>query len=222
MGLFDIFTGGTMKRAAKANMKRADTVNTENQGYLDSSLASGTDYLNKAISGYQPLYDAGNKSLAGYDMYANALGLNGQSGTDAAKSAFQAGPGYQWNVDQALDQTNRRANASGMQMSGNTLAALQDRASNLADQSYQGWLGNLGSYNQQGQAMLAQGATGQAQGYGNLATLGNTTAAQKVASNNNYLSAANGANTQYGQAGMAGAANALNFGLNLGNLYTKL
>ena len=47
-------------------------------------------------------------------MSANALGLNGPAGNAAATAAFQAGPGYQFALEQGLEGINRTANAAGM------------------------------------------------------------------------------------------------------------
>ena len=68
---------------------------------------------------------------------ADALGLNGQAGNAAATAAFQSGPGYQYQVQQALNGVLRNASATGALGSGNTLAALQNTGNNLANQNWQ-------------------------------------------------------------------------------------
>ena len=97
--------------------------------------------------------------MQGYDMYSNSLGLNGQAGRDAALGAFQAGPGYQWNVDQATDQAARAANKLGMTYSGNTIDAQTRLAQNLANQEWGNWQKNLQGFQGAAQNAVA-GQTG--------------------------------------------------------------
>ena len=88
-------------------------------------------------------------------MYANALGLGGAAGHDAATGAFQAGPGYDYAVKQGLQGIMRNASSLGNIASGNTAMALQDRGNQLANQEYGGWLDRLSGYDP-----LAMGVAG--------------------------------------------------------------
>ncbi|WP_262268617.1 hypothetical protein [Microvirga yunnanensis] len=65
-------------------------------------------------------------------------------------AAFRAGPGYQYQVDQATDAVARKASALGMLGSGNTAAAISDRAGHMADQEYDRYLGRLDGLNRLG------------------------------------------------------------------------
>ncbi len=131
---------------------------------LGQYYGQGAGALQQAAAGYQPLVDRG---LQGYDMYMNALGLNGAAGRDAALGAFQTGPGYQWNVDQATEQAQRAANRLGMAYSGNTVDATTRLASNLANQEYGSWLQGLQGF----QGASQNAVTGQAGALNNLAQL---------------------------------------------------
>lgn len=124
----------------------------------------GADALRQGVNAYQPLVD---QNMAGFGMYQNALGLNGKEGNAAATNAFQAGPGYQWNVDQATDQAARAANRLGMTYSGNTVDAQTRLASNLANQEYGNWVNRLSGFQSGAQNAVA----GQAGVLGNLAQL---------------------------------------------------
>jgi hypothetical protein len=104
-------------------------------GYRD---AKG-DYRN-AIDLLNPYAETGGKA---FQSYADASGVNGQEGHDRAVANFRAGPGYQWQVDQATDAVARKSSALGALGSGNTMVAIQDRANNLADQEYDDHLGRL-------------------------------------------------------------------------------
>lgn len=89
---------------------------------------------------FQPYATTGG---AAFGQAADAAGVNGPEGSDRATSAFRASPGYQYRVDQALDQVARKASATGALASGNTLTALQDRAGNEADQEFGTYYGRL-------------------------------------------------------------------------------
>jgi hypothetical protein len=108
----------------------------------------------------------------GFNMLANSTGLNGPEGNQAAVGAFQAGPGYKWQTDQALEGILRKQGAMGMALGGNTLTALSDRAGQMANQEYNNWrqalqgIANTGYNATNAQAGLARGQGDLATGYG--------------------------------------------------------
>lgn len=143
MGIFDIFTGDSAREAAEANQARLGASRTAGLGYLDAGRTGALDSLTAAGDVYRPLM---SKYGAATSLGLDALGVNGPEGNARATNAFQAGPGYNWMVDQSLEGVARKANALGMGAGGNTLAALSDRAGNLANQEYGSWLDRLGGY----------------------------------------------------------------------------
>ena len=137
----------------------AEAMQRMGQGF---DRATGT--LQGAAAGYDPLIEQG---MRGYNMLGNALGLGGAEGTAAAQGAFQEGPGYQWQVDQATQAAQRAANRTGGLYGGNTLDAVTRVGSNLANQEYGNWIRNLQPY--QGAATAAVG--GKAGVLGNLSQM---------------------------------------------------
>lgn len=123
------------------------------QNALTSGYNTGRTSLASIGDLYQPFYDSGKSASA---MYTNALGLNGAAGNKAATDAFQASPGYEWQVNQATDAALRKANASGLGASGNTLASLATLGQGLANQEWGGYLDRLSGQ----QAVGMQAATG--------------------------------------------------------------
>lgn len=107
---------------------------------LDSGYKGARQDYTRASERYQPYADTGLKALSGL---SDATGVNGQEGHDRAVAAFRAGPGYDWQVDQATDAVARKASSLGVLGSGNTMAAITDRASHLADQEYDDYLDRL-------------------------------------------------------------------------------
>lgn len=127
-------------------------------------------YLGQATSAYQPLVSAGQNSLG---AYYDAIGANGADGSTRAASAFQAAPGYQYALDQALGSVQRTAAARGGLAGGNATADILKTATGLADQGYQQYVDNLkggvGTYTT-GVQGLSSGLTNQgnaSQSYGN-------------------------------------------------------
>lgn len=147
-------------------------------------------------------------------MALDALGVNGAAGNANAVNAFRADPGYQYRVSQALDQTQRAAAASGQSIGGNTLAALSDRAGNMADQGYQTWLSNLQGY----VSPELQATGGQASAYGAQAPIYTGTAANIANLGTNTANGIANQNTQAANAQMQGSGNLWNFGLNAAKL----
>src|SRR5882672_8373199 len=167
MGLFDAFTGKSAEDAAAKNAALYQQYGTQANQYLDTGLANQLPNLDSAISAYTPLSNLGAKYGAGTDMYMNSLGLNGAGGNANAVGAFQASPGYNWQRDQAIEATARNANRFGA--GGNELAAVTDRANNLANQEYGNWQNRLAGFVNPQLAATSGAATGRAAGYGNIA-----------------------------------------------------
>jgi hypothetical protein len=123
----------------------------------------------RAADLYNPYATTGAQ---GFNMLANSTGLNGPEGNQAAVGAFQAGPGYKWQTDQALEGILRKQGAMGMALGGNTLTALSDRAGQMANQEYNNWrqalqgIANTGYNATNAQAGLARGQGDLATGYG--------------------------------------------------------
>ena len=147
--------------------------------YALQGLQGGMDYLNQAKVPIQTAYQQGTAAWqplqapaqGGFNAYADITGAQGQAGQDRARALFQTDPGYQFAMDQALQATQRAQGTGGYQQSGNVLAALQDRASGLAQQQYNQYVQRLAPYlNVAPQIAGAQTGLAQWQG-GNLANI---------------------------------------------------
>ncbi len=194
MGFLSSLTGS---KTGKATMQASD----QNKDALFALRATGNKIiadgenksrgaLDQAIGSYQPWVDSGT---AANSLYGDALGLNGTEGNARATGAFQTGPGYQFALDQGTQAALRGASAAGMLSSGNTLAALQDRGNGLASQEYGGWLSRLAGMSTQGQAA----AGGQAQGYGSIANLYQSSADDQLGLESGVTQGVMGANNQW-------------------------
>lgn len=120
------------------------------QGYLDSgnqaSLAALRDNFGRAGAAYDPLATLGQRYGGATSLLLDAMGAGGVDGQGRARSAFQAGPGFGFAVDQGLDAINRRRAASGMLASGNADREAQTFGQGLAQQEYDKWLAGLGQF----------------------------------------------------------------------------
>jgi hypothetical protein len=136
---------------------------------LKASKDASLGYYNQALPLYEPYRQQG---LDAWKQYGNAAGLNGQAGYDAATGAFRASPNYQYDLQQASDETQRAAGAVGELYSGNTAAAISDRAGKMADREYGNYVDRLRDiagtgYNATGaEAGLYQGMAGVEGNYG--------------------------------------------------------
>ena len=160
MSIFDAFSpskgqqyAGNARQEEKQILKKGKK---EGIGYYTQADAQATPYLTDAQANYKNLQ---GQQQAGYDMYQNSLGLNGQAGYDAAQGAFHQGPGYQFALDQANQNVLRNQASLGALNGGNTLMALSDRAQQLQNLEFGNWQNRLAGFNPM------QGA----EGYGNLA-----------------------------------------------------
>ncbi len=127
------------------------------QGSLDA-LGRGHDSAVKRFD--TNYYDPYTQATSGApQMQANALGLGGPAGNDAATNAFQAGPGYQFALDQGLEALNRNAASRGMLASGNNTQDIIKFAQGLGNQEYGNWLDRLGQFSNLG-FNAASGQTG--------------------------------------------------------------
>lgn len=204
----NLFTGKTASDAAAQNAALIKQNQQQSLGYLNSALTNSSGALSKIGDLYGGLQ---SKYGAGTNLYLNALGVNGQPGTQEAQSAFTTTPGYQFQVDQATEAAKRSAASLGLLGSGNTLAAISDRAGNIANTEYSGWLDRLaGLINPE---MTAAG--GQASGLGSLSDLYQNDATNRVNVGNTATGGLASQNTQAANAKMTGASNLLNLGTSL-------
>lgn len=206
MGIFDIFTGAPAKEAAEKNSALLRQNQTDGTNVLNTGQTNSLASLDKAGGYYAPL---SQKYGAGTDLYLDSLGVNGADGNARATGAFQAGPGYQYAVDQSLDQTRRAAARDGGLTGGNTLAALSDRAGNMADQEYGNWQTRLGGLI----SPELQAAGGQAGAATNQAGVYQNTANSIAGLGTNTTNGVANQNTQAANAEMAANGNLWNFGL---------
>jgi hypothetical protein len=211
MGIFDIFTGDSAKKAAEENKRLIEANKAEGTATLTAGQNNALGALDQASGLYGGLASKyGRATTLGLD----GLGVNGSEGNARATAAFRAGPGYQFAVDQSLDGINRSAAARGMSIGGNTLAALSDRAGNMANQEYGSWLDRLNGY--VSPELSATG--GQAAAIGAKAPVYTTTASNIANLGTNTTNGVANQTTQAANAEMQGSSNLWGFGLNLAKL----
>jgi hypothetical protein len=174
------------------------------QGFLTGGAGAANGYLEGAKSAYTPLSQLGTKYGGATSMALNALGVNGAQGQTDARSAFSAGPGYNFNMDQGLEAINRRRAAGGMLDSGNADRDAQTYGAGLASQEYDKWLSNLIGFTNPELSATSGAATGVAGLGRDQASLANTTGVAQAG-------LANQRGTMLAQLGER-------FGSNMGNL----
>jgi len=211
MGLFDVFTGAPARDAADQNTARLNALRASGTNTLQQGQTDALGALTTAGGYYAPL---SQKYGAGTGLYLDSLGVNGPEGNTRATGAFQAGPGYRYAVDESLDGIARSSAARGGDVGGNTLAALSDRAGNMANQEYGNWQTKLsGLINPELSAVGGQAGAEAAK-----APVYTNTANSIVGLDQNTTNGINSQNTQAANAQMAGSGNLWGLGLNLAKL----
>lgn len=103
-----------------------------------------------------PYRDTGASALT---KYADSLGLNGDQARNDFRADFRADPGYQFAFDEGQRAIQGSAAARGGLLSGGALRALQRTGQGMADQQYGSYLDRFGNLANMGQNSAAQ--TGQ-------------------------------------------------------------
>ncbi len=86
------------------------------------------------------------------------------------KKSIQTDPGYQFTMNEGMNQVNRAGAAKGYGRSGNIMAALQQRGSDIASQQYSSIMDRLTNLAGAG----SQNAIAGGQAYGNIMTTAST------------------------------------------------
>jgi hypothetical protein len=212
MGLFDLFTGGAEKRAADKNRGLFDTYNSQGTANINAGYDRARGDLSGAFGAYAPLSDLAQKYGAGTDLYLDALGANGAGGNARAKDAFQAGPGYQFTLDQGMDALNRRRAAGGMLNSGNADIDAMTFGTGLADKTHGDWLSRLAALVNPELSATSGAAAGTAGVHTGMAGLETGRASDLTNILGTTTSGLAGANNLQAQGEAAGARNLLGLG----------
>lgn len=221
-----LFGGGAEREAAERNRALLGDYKSGGYGFLDKGLASSTGALNtgydQATAAYQPLAALGQKYGAATTLGLDAFGVNGAAGNDRALAAFQAGPGYQFALDQGNQAIDRRRAIAGGWNSGNTDIDLMKFGQGLANQEFGNWrTGLTGFVNPELAATsgaaggTAAAATGRGTG---LASLHSADADARTNVLGSVTSGGMQANNSEAAGKSAGAKNLLGAGLSLASL----
>jgi hypothetical protein len=211
VNILDQFTGNIQKQAADLKTAGLQAGMTDYGKYADLGRGALTTNYTDALKGFQGLQP---QAMGGYSAYADATGANGPEGLARANAQYLQGtPGFAGAAQRAADMA-ARAGVAGGQATGNTLAAIGDRTTQMGLDAYNQYVSRLQPY--LGQATnVAQGLGGI---YGNLG--------QGLAgSYGNQATAMLGANKDIGAAEaegkmgeLTGLQNLTNFGMNAAKL----
>ncbi|WP_322884253.1 hypothetical protein U8C35_07805 [Sinorhizobium medicae] len=214
-GMLGLDAGKATMQAAKQNKNILGQFQRAGNSIINKGEAKSSGALNQAAGNYDPYLATGAGATT---MYGNALGLNGADGTAAAQGAFQAGPGYNFALEQGTNAALRGASAAGMLNSGNTLTALSEYGQGLANQEYGGWLDRLSGAANQG----LSAASGQGSALGGLANLYQSTAGDRLGLESAVAQGRMGVNNQNASGREANKAAGAGFFGNLLGAGTKL
>lgn len=135
-----IFSGKAGRQAAMFQAEQLQKGLDQGNAALDKGYSVAETQYGKAGDLFGNLADS---YAGGSKLYQDALGVNGQAGSDAARSAYTTAPGYTFNMDQGLQALSRARAVNGTLASGGADTDAMKFASGLASQDYNNWLTNL-------------------------------------------------------------------------------
>lgn len=211
MGFFsDLMGKSSAARAQQLGQRNEARIN---EGYASADTASRTGY-DTAQNRLMPYAQAGQR---GYEIYANALGLNGDDARRSAFSSFEADPflGFaRQNSGNEINNIFRRYNAQGMGNSGASMLAVSRAAGERAQGDVQNWMNRMMQFGQQGLGVAGQQAGLDTGYYGGVA---DRAVGRATALSDNDAQATMAANN----AQMSGVNNLLNIGGTIAGLGTR-
>lgn len=218
MGILDALTGNAGRQAAASNRGEYEMFQNNAMAALSGGYSDARDTLQETRDVYSPLAALASKYGGATTLGLGALGVNGAGGQADARAAFQAGPAYNFNLEQGLEAINRRRAMGGMLNSGNADRDAQEYGSGLASREYEGWLSKLLGFTSPELAATGARAGGLA-GLG-LAEAGLSTdlAKQRVGVYGTKAGGIAGANTAEAKASTDASANVINLGIQAAKL----
>lgn len=126
------------------------------------------DIYNQNREDLSPWRQTGSNALK---MLADAVGINGQAGTDSATSAFQKSPGYDFAFNEGQRAVDRGMAAKSMVRSGARDKAQTRFGQGTANQEFGGWINKLqtlAGYGQTANTQTQQSGQAYATNTGNL------------------------------------------------------
>jgi len=211
MGIFDAFTTKNADKAAVLQTAALDKGKDIGSAYLNKGLEYGTNSLTAGLQPFLTNYTTANQ---GQQAYADFAGANGTEGNTRALQNFQAGPGYQFALNQGNENILRNQSRTGQLASGGTNIDLLNYGQGMANQRWDQYGQNLMPFLQQSNAaaggiggMYSNLANLQSGIFGKQSELGYSTEVQKGAAAANAALAGNNA-----------SANLLNFGQSIAGL----
>ena len=172
--------GDAAVRAAEIQAASAERAAELQVASADRSADLQMQMFQEGQQATAPWRETGTKALGGL---ADIYGLGGEGGRERAMEAFQAGPAYQWQVDEAAKASDAAAAAGGRFYGGSQMKALQNLRQNRANLEFGNYtqgLQSLAGVGQSSASQTAQQATAVGGNVGQTYMSGGQAAAQGV------------------------------------------
>jgi hypothetical protein len=203
-----VAVGGAVVSGVSSN-KAADAQRDAAQQANDSQTALANQQMQFAQQQNAPYTTAGASAI---DKISSIL--NGTAGGTTGTGAYDLTqiPGYQFGLNQGMENIQNRAGAAGTQLSGNTLRDLQSFGQGYAGTAYNNYLSQLSGVAGLGQASANNSVASNTNALGNLSNsignnligAGNANAAASIASGNALNGAAGQVANNYSQQQLLG------------------
>jgi hypothetical protein len=213
-----LFGGGAEKDAADRDRAAAQLYQGQANTALQSAYGTGTGAINQGVQAFSPLAQLGQTLTSGAPAYMSALGVGTPAQVARARQNFTQTPGYQAQLNSALQAVQRQEAAGGMGASGNADIASLLGATGVTGNAYQQYVNNLLAGTTLGANVTGAAATGQAGQYDALANLAKGYGEDVSGVAGNVMNTNVGASNLQGAGEAAGAKNLLGAGLSLATL----
>lgn len=155
MSFFNDLMGKSASNSAKETGQK-------NDAYIDSGFDSANAYATQGYGSAQGRYSPyAAQGQAGWNMYGNAMGLNGNAARQEAFGNFQSDPFTQYARQDSGNQLNslfRRYGSQGMANSGAAGLAVSRAAGERAQSDVNNWLNRMQGIGGQGLGIAQQQA----------------------------------------------------------------
>jgi hypothetical protein len=213
-----LFGGGAEKDAADRDRAAAQQYQGQANQALTNAYGTGTTAINQGVQAFSPLAQLGAQYSKAATPYMAAIGAGTPAQVAQAQQNFQNTPGYQAQLQSALQGVQRQEAAGGMGASGNADIAALMGATGVTGNAYQQYINNLQNAGQMGIGATGAAAQGQAGQYDTLANLAQNYGQNQAGVYGNVMQTDVGASNLQGQGEAAGAKNLLNAGMSLATL----
>lgn len=148
-----LMAGGTLLGGLMSSNAASDAADTQAGAANQAAILQSNQY-NQNVARESPWVNAGSNALGTLQALLGAGGTNGPLTRQFTPEMYQKSPAFNFLLNNGLNAITNQASATGGVGGGNTLKALMNYGTGLADTDYQQQLGNYTNWQDQVYNML--------------------------------------------------------------------